>query len=99
MTVVKRRGIYTARGLPQGWGSCQNARMAFRGVDYYAIEDDLTEDERLVRDNVRKFVEAKVVPVISKHYQEGSFPMGLIPQFAELGLLGANLHGYGCAGM
>jgi len=73
--------------------------MAFQGVDYYAIDEELTEEERLVRDNVRKFVEAKVVPVIHKHYEAGTFPTDLIPQFAELGLLGANLPGYGCAEM
>ena len=73
--------------------------MAFQGVDYYAIDEELTEEERLVRDNVRKFVEAKIVPIIHKHYEAGTFPMNLIPEFAELGLLGANLTGYGCAGM
>ncbi len=68
-------------------------------VDYYAIEEELHEDERLVRDNVRRFVEAKVMPIIARHYQDGTFPQDLVPQFAELGLLGANLEGYGCAGM
>jgi glutaryl-CoA dehydrogenase len=68
-------------------------------VDYYAIEEELQEDERLVRDNVRRFVEAKVMPIIGRHYQDGTFPEELIPQFADLGLLGANLEGYGCAGM
>ena len=69
------------------------------GVDFYAIEEELTEDERLVRDNVRRFVDAKVIPVIGSHYQAGTFPMDLVPEMAELGLLGANLEGYGCAGM
>jgi len=68
-------------------------------VDYYAIEEELQEDERLVRDNVRRFVEAKVMPIIARHYQDGTFPHDLVPQFADLGLLGANLEGYGCAGM
>jgi len=68
-------------------------------LDYYSIEEELQEDERLVRDNVRRFVEAKVMPVIGDHYRDGTFPQELIPQFAELGLLGANLEGYGCAGM
>ena len=73
-------------------------RMAL-AVDYYGIEEELTEDERLVQTNVRRFVEEKIIPVVPKHYQEGTFPLSLIPQFAELGLLGANLTGYGCAGM
>jgi glutaryl-CoA dehydrogenase len=73
--------------------------MTFRGVDFYGIDDELTEEERLVRDNVRKFVEARVVPGIAAHYAAGTFPLDLVPEFAELGLLGANLTGYGCAGM
>ena len=73
--------------------------MAFRGIDYYGLDDELSEEERLVRDNVRRFVENEVVPTIGQHYQDGTFPMELVPKFAELGLLGANLEGYGCAGM
>jgi glutaryl-CoA dehydrogenase len=73
--------------------------MTFRGVDFYGIDDELTEEERLVRDNVRRFVEARVVPIIAKHYEAGTFPLDLVPEFADLGLLGANLTGYGCAGM
>jgi glutaryl-CoA dehydrogenase len=73
--------------------------MAFRGVDYYGIEDELREEERLVRDNVRRFVEARVVPVVARHYEAGTFPKDLIPEFADLGLLGASIKGYGCAGM
>lgn len=73
--------------------------MAFAGVDYYGLDEELTEEERLVRDNVRRFVENEVVPIIGRHYQAGTFPEHLIPKFADLGLLGANLEGYGCAGM
>ena len=73
--------------------------MAFEGVDYYGLDAELTAEERLARDNVRRMVEEEVVPIISEHYSRGTFPMHLIPRFAEMGLLGANLHGYGCAGM
>ncbi len=73
--------------------------MAFEGVDYYGLDAELTEEERLARGNVRRMVEAEVVPIIAEHYRAGTFPMHLIPRFAEMGLLGANLHGYGCAGM
>jgi glutaryl-CoA dehydrogenase len=73
--------------------------MTFAGGDFSGLDEELTEDERLVRDNVRRFVENEVVPIIGKHYQAGTFPEHLIPKFAELGLLGANLEGYGCAGM
>ena len=73
--------------------------MTFRGLDFYDIDEELSSEEKLVRDNVRRFVEAKIVPKIGENYQAGTFPMELVPEFAELGLLGANLHGYGCAGM
>jgi hypothetical protein len=67
-------------------------------TDFYDIDALLTEDERMVRDNVRAFVDAGL-PGISKHYEDGTFPTELIPEFGELGVLGANLPGYGCAGM
>ena len=73
--------------------------MGFVGLDYYQLDDELTEEELLVRKNVRKFVEARLDPIIAKHYEAGTFPMDLIPEIASLGLLGANLEGYGCAGM
>ncbi|MEM6956166.1 MAG: acyl-CoA dehydrogenase family protein [Myxococcota bacterium] len=68
-------------------------------VDYYGIDEELTDEQRLVRDNVRAFVEQKLMPIVAEHYQAGTFPTELIEEFGELGLLGANLEGYGCAGM
>ena len=73
--------------------------MAFQGLDFYDLDAELTEEERLVRDNVRRMVDEEVIPVIADHYRNGTFPMDLIPRFAQMGLLGANLQGYGCAGM
>ena len=73
--------------------------MGTGALDFYSIDDELSPEERLVRDNVRRFVDQKITPVIGRHYQDGTFPMDLVPAFAELGLLGANLEGYGCAGM
>jgi len=73
--------------------------MGFEGLDFYDLDDELSDEERLVRDSVRRFVDAEIVPIIAKHYQAGTFPMELIPKFGELGFLGANLKGYGCAGM
>jgi len=72
--------------------------MAFEGLDFYGIDELLSEDERMVRDNVRRMVEEEIIPIISEHYQKGTFPMHLIAKFGEMGLLGANLTGYGCAG-
>ncbi len=72
----------------------------FRGVDFYQTDDLLSEIERMVRDAVRNWVTEKVVPIIDKHFEEGTFPMHLIPEMADLGVYGANLpEEYGCAGM
>jgi len=74
--------------------------MKFEGVDYYHIDDLLTEEEKLIRSTIREFVEDKVIPIIEKHYREGTFPMHLIPDMAELGIFGATLpEKYGCANL
>jgi len=74
--------------------------MKFEGVDYYHIDDLLTEEEKLIRTTIREFVEDKVIPIIEKHYREGTFPMHLIPEMAELGIFGATLpEKYGCANL
>ena len=71
----------------------------FDGLDFYDVDGLLTEDERMVRDLVRQWVEDNVIPVIEGHCREGTFPHHLIPQMGEMGLLGVSLKGYGCAGM
>ena len=72
----------------------------FRGVDFYQADDLLSDVERMARDTVREWVGERVVPVIDTHFEDGTFPMHLIPEMAELGLFGANLpEEYGCAGM
>jgi len=74
--------------------------MPFRGVDFYRIDDLLSEVERLVRDTVRRFVDDKVIPSIDRHFEEATFPSNLIPEMANMGLFGANLpEKYGCANM
>jgi len=73
--------------------------MPFRGLDYYALDDLLEPEERLARDTVREFVDAEVMPDIAGHFRAGTFPTGLVAKLGEIGLLGANLTGYGCAGM
>jgi len=74
--------------------------MSFRGVDFYRMDDLLAEEEILVRDTVRRFVDEQIVPVIDKHFDESTFPSQLIPQMASMGLLGGNLpEEYGCANM
>lgn len=73
--------------------------MAGAGLDFYDLDALLNDDERMVQSTVRSFVHQRVLPVIEKHYRAGTFPDDLIPAFGELGLLGANLTGYGCSGM
>ncbi len=73
--------------------------MAFQGVDFLELDSLLTEDEKVVRASVRQWVEENVKPIIEKHAQAGTFPTELIPEIGRLGYLGANLEGYGCAGM
>src|SRR5215470_16397705 len=71
----------------------------FRGVDYYAIESLLSEEERMIRDAVRDWVEAEFLPLITDHHRAGTFPVELISKLGELGVFGATLKGYGCAGL
>jgi glutaryl-CoA dehydrogenase len=74
--------------------------MPFRGIDFYRIDELLSDEERLVRDTVRRFVDERVMPIIDKHFEDATFPKELIPEMAELGLFGGNLpEEYGCAGM
>ena len=68
-------------------------------TDLYNIDHLLSEEERMVRDTVRKFVQERVQPIIGEHFEAGTFPRTLIPEVAELGLLGMHLEGYGCAGL
>lgn len=72
----------------------------FQGVDYYGIDSLLSDEELLVRNTVRAFVDDNVLPVIEKHNREGTFPHHLVKTMAELGLFGATLPAkYGCAGL
>jgi glutaryl-CoA dehydrogenase len=71
----------------------------FSGVDYLLIDSLFSEQELLVRQTARQFVEDRVIPIIRDCYRDGRFPKELIPEIGELGFLGANLEGYGCAGL
>src|SRR5438874_1285593 len=68
-------------------------------TDLYNIDHLLSEEERMVRDTVRKFVSERVLPIIGDHFEAGTFPHELIPTIAALGLLGMHIEGYGCAGL
>jgi glutaryl-CoA dehydrogenase len=71
----------------------------YEGVDFYNIEKYLTEEEIMVRDLVRDWVDEKVIPIIEDNYTKGTFPMELISEIGEMGLFGCNLEGYECAGL
>jgi glutaryl-CoA dehydrogenase len=71
----------------------------FRGVDYLHIDSLFNEQELLVRQTARQFVEDRVIPLIRDCFRDARFPSEVIPELGRLGFLGANLEGYGCAGM
>jgi glutaryl-CoA dehydrogenase len=72
----------------------------FQGTDFYDVDSLLSEEERMVRDTIREWVEDRVMPIIGDAYIERRFPTDLIPEMGELGMLGANLpEEYGCSGL
>jgi len=71
----------------------------FPGVDFLDFDSLLNDEEKLARRTARQFVDDLVLPIIEQYNREGKFPAQLVPQMAELGFFGANLNGYGCAGM
>jgi len=71
----------------------------FKGVDFIGFDSLLTDDERMARDAARGFIEDNLIPIIEDCNREGRFPRELVPAMGEMGFFGANLHGYGCAGM
>jgi glutaryl-CoA dehydrogenase len=71
----------------------------FPGVDYLLIDSQFSEQELMVRQTARQFVDERVVPVIRDSFRDARFPKELIPEMGKLGFFGANLEGYGCAGM
>ena len=73
--------------------------QGFRGVDYYGLDELFAEEQKSIRRTVRAFVDEKVIPIIAECYEKHRFPDELVPEMAELGFFGANLTGYGCAGV
>lgn len=72
----------------------------FEGIDFYDIDSLLSEEERMIRDTVRSWVEDRLMPIIGQAYVEHRMPRELIPEMGELGVLGANLpEEHGCAGL
>jgi glutaryl-CoA dehydrogenase len=69
------------------------------GSDLLRIDDELSDEERLVRDTVRKFAADRIMPNVADWFEAGTLPRDIVPEIGELGLLGMHLKGYGCAGM
>jgi len=71
----------------------------FRGVDFIGFDSLLSDDERMARDTARAFVEDNLIPIIEQCNRDGRFPRELVEPMGQLGFFGANIEGYGCAGM
>ena len=72
--------------------------MAIDALDYLAIDRNLTDEERLIRDTTKSFVADQILPHVGDWYEAGTFPVELAPELGKLGVLGMHLEGYGCAG-
>ena len=68
-------------------------------TDLYRIDDLLSAEERAIRDTVARFIDKEYLPIVGKHFRNATFPTELIPQLADMGVFGATLTGYGCAGL
>lgn len=71
----------------------------FEAPDFYDLDSLLTSEEKAAQATVREWVEERYLPIIEEHNRAGTFPMEMVPEIAKLGVFGANLQGYGCAGM
>ena len=67
--------------------------------DLYDVDSLLSEEEKMIRDSVARFVDERAMPIIAEHFDNGTFPAELVGEIADLGLLGSSLEGYGCAGL
>jgi glutaryl-CoA dehydrogenase len=67
--------------------------------DLYDVDSLLSEEERMIRDSVARFVDERAMPLIAKCFDEARFPAELVTEIADMGLLGSTLEGYGCAGL
>ena len=70
-----------------------------QSLDFYLFDDLLTDEEREIRDRVRTFCEAEVIPIINPYWERAEFPFELLPKIAELNILGGTIQGYGCPGL
>ncbi len=71
----------------------------FTSPDFYQLDALFTEEELMTRNTIRQYVDGEILPIIADHYEAGTFPMSLISQLGGLGVFGATIQGYGCAGL
>lgn len=72
---------------------------SYTAPDFYQIDELLTSEERQKRDEIRRWVDARFLPVVAQHYRDGTFPLELVPELAALGVFGPAIKGYGCGGL
>ena len=80
-------------------GKVKNLKAPLDPLDLFDVQSELSDDERMVQSSVARFVDDKVLPVIRDAFEQHYFPKDLVPQIAELGLLGSSIDGYDCAGL
>ncbi len=89
-----------AAGTPHRRGHALTTDFAEAlGTDLYLLEDRLTDEDRAVRDKVRAFTDAEIIPIINDYWDKAQFPFELVPKLATLGIIGYTIEGYGCPGM
>jgi glutaryl-CoA dehydrogenase len=71
----------------------------YEALDFLKMSDLLTDQEKQIQESVRQFVSDRFLPGVAKHYSDGTFPLDIVPEMGEMGLLGCNLEGYECSGM
>lgn len=72
---------------------------AYSSIDFVGLDQFYTEEEKMIRQSIREFVQHEIMPTIAHHYDAGTFPKDLIPKLGEMGTLGSTIQGYGCAGV
>jgi glutaryl-CoA dehydrogenase len=77
----------------------QNVADLLKDLDFYHLDELINPEEKMTRDAIRRFAQREVIPYVERHFANETFPLETVPQLAELGIFGANLKGYGCAGM
>ena len=68
-------------------------------TDLFDVRSLLSEEEQMIKDSAARFVDERALPLMADAFDKGRFPMELVPEMADMGLLGSSIEGYGCAGL